>query len=103
MQGSIYQVDKIPILDIPVFDTPDEKVKLRIINLVDQVLELNEHLQKETLPKQKNQLLEKINKSEKLINQMFYKLYKLDQSEIDVIEGGQGDLGMGKAVHYLPS
>ena len=74
-----------------------------IINLVDQLLESNEHLHKETLPKQKNQLLEKINKSEKLINQMFYKLYKLDQSEIDVIEGGQGDLGMGKAVHYLPS
>ena len=87
MQGSIYQVDKIPILDIPVFDTPDEKAKLGIINLVDQVLELNEHLQKETLPKQKNQLLEKINKSEKFINQMFYSLYQLDQSEIDVIEG----------------
>jgi len=86
MQGNLYQVDKEPLLEIPIFDTHDNSVKLAVINHVDQLLQLNKDLQIATLPNQKEQLQAQIGYHEDQINILVYKLYGLTDKEIKIIE-----------------
>jgi adenine-specific DNA-methyltransferase len=90
MQGCLFQVDKEPILNIPIFNTPNETVKNQIIKHVDQLLQLNKDLQTATLPNQKEQLNAKISYHEDQINSLVYELYSLTDEEIRVIEGKKG-------------
>lgn len=73
MQGSNYQLDKEPLLQIPIFNT--KEVKPMVI-IVDQILSA-----KEKNPKADTSPLEK------QLDEMVYKLYDLTEEEIKIIEG----------------
>jgi len=73
MQGNAYQLDKEPLLEIPIYK-PADKDANEIAKLVDQIL----------LDKQKG---ENTNFYEQQIDQMIYKLYDLTKQEIKIIEG----------------
>jgi adenine-specific DNA-methyltransferase len=70
MQGDNYQVDKEPILDIPIYQTKDTKP---FEVLVDKIIQL----------KQENKQTKKL---EDEIDNMVYQLYGLDQDDINTIE-----------------
>ncbi|MDR2965979.1 MAG: N-6 DNA methylase [Treponema sp.] len=86
MQGNIFQVDKEPILNIPLLDTNDEGKKSQVIKYAKLLLNLYKELQNATLPNQKEQLKTQILHSEDKINKIFYELYKLTHEEIRIIE-----------------
>lgn len=74
MQGNIYQVDKEPLLNIPLFK-PNKEQEQSIIVLVDNIIEL-----KQADPKADTSTLE----SE--IDQIVYQLYELTDEEIKIVE-----------------
>lgn len=86
MQGNIYQVDKEPILGIPIFDCKDKATKEQIIKCVEQLLQLNADLKTETLPNKIEQIKNRIDHTESKTNQIFYELYNLTIDEIKLIE-----------------
>jgi len=96
MQGTNYQIDKEPILQIPIFvpDLPNDDYN-QLLNLVDQMLKLNKDLQAATLPQQIEQLKSRIAYTDKKIDQLVYRLYDLTDDEIRIVESGTGGLGSG--------
>ncbi|WP_336018414.1 Eco57I restriction-modification methylase domain-containing protein [Fusobacterium polymorphum] len=71
MQGSNYQIDKEPLMNIPI-KIADENIENKIIDLVDEIIELKK-LNKDT------QFLED------RIDEMVYKLYGLTEEEKELI------------------
>ncbi|HED7642202.1 TPA: class I SAM-dependent DNA methyltransferase [Campylobacter jejuni] len=80
MQGNNYQIDKEPLLNIPIVDTNSKNKKLadELINLVDEILKAKEQ--------DKNANTQEL---ENKINSLVYKLYNLNEEEIKTIEGKQ--------------
>ncbi|WP_301754231.1 type IIG restriction enzyme/methyltransferase [Campylobacter coli] len=78
MQGNNYQIDKEPLLNIPIVDTNSKNKKLadELINLVDEILKAKEQ--------DKNANIQEL---ENKINSLVYKLYNLTEDEIKIIEG----------------
>ncbi len=78
MQGNNYQIDKEPLLNIPIVDTNSKNKKLadELINLVDEILKAKEQ--------DKNANTQEL---ENKINSLVYKLYNLTEDEIKIIEG----------------
>ena len=74
MQGGNYQIDKEPILEIPIL-IGSEKQQKEIISIVDKILEI-----KKSNPKAD------ISNLEDQIDNLVYKLYGLNGEEIKVIE-----------------
>ncbi|MEI7425528.1 MAG: N-6 DNA methylase [Candidatus Moraniibacteriota bacterium] len=74
MQGSNFQIDKDPIIDLPLIDGSKEE-QGRIINLVDQSL---------TIKKQNKDADTKNIESQ--IDQLVYELYGLAEEEIGIVE-----------------
>lgn len=72
MQGRIFQLDKEPLLQIPIKKASDEIVN-KIVNLVDKVIEL------------KNNNIDSRIVEEK-IDTIIYDLYELTDREIEIIE-----------------
>ncbi|MBX3165315.1 MAG: N-6 DNA methylase [Bacteroidetes bacterium] len=89
MQGNLYQVDKEPILGIPIFDTPNNAAKEQIIKLVEQVLKLNKEKHETKLESKIEQLQNRIDYCEQKINEVVYELYELTKEEIAVIENSK--------------
>ncbi|HED9518715.1 TPA: Eco57I restriction-modification methylase domain-containing protein [Campylobacter coli] len=77
MQGNNYQIDKEPLLNIPIVDTNSKNKKLadELINLVDEILKAKEQ--------DKNANTSPL---EEKINNMVYKIYNLTEEEIKIIE-----------------
>jgi len=75
MQGHAYQIDKGPILEIPIY-VPDNELEQPIVDLVDQII-----------TSKKNDPLTDTTNYEKQIDDMVYKLYDLTDEEIAIIEG----------------
>ncbi|EAL4850385.1 class I SAM-dependent DNA methyltransferase [Campylobacter jejuni] len=77
MQGNNYQIDKEPLLNIPIVDTNSKNEKLadELINLVDEILKAKEQ--------DKNANTQEL---ENKINSLVYKLYNLTEEEIKIIE-----------------
>ncbi|EIQ9593654.1 class I SAM-dependent DNA methyltransferase [Campylobacter jejuni] len=77
MQGNNYQIDKEPLLNIPIVDTNSKNKKLahELINLVDEILKAKEQ--------DKNVNTQEL---ENKINSLVYKLYNLTEEEIKIIE-----------------
>ncbi|EJP1673406.1 Eco57I restriction-modification methylase domain-containing protein [Campylobacter coli] len=77
MQGNNYQIDKEPLLNIPIVDTNSKNKKLadELINLVDGILKAKEQ--------DKNANTQEL---ENKINSIVYKLYNLTEEEIKIIE-----------------
>lgn len=87
--GDLLQVDKGPLLAIPILKTSAEKEKI-IVELVDKMLELNQDLQKEKQGTNKhNHLQSEITRTNKIIDEKVYKLYGLSKKEIEIIEKGE--------------
>lgn len=77
MQGNNYQLDKEPLLQIPIYKAHNNQQQ-KIIILVNQILAA-----KKANPKADTTTLEK------LIDEMVYKLYDLTEEEIKIIEGNE--------------
>ncbi|EDO8817124.1 class I SAM-dependent DNA methyltransferase [Campylobacter coli] len=77
MQGNNYQIDKEPLLNIPIVDTNSKNKKLadELINLADEILKAKEQ--------DKNANTQEL---ENKINSLVYKLYNLTEEEIKIIE-----------------
>ncbi|HEF9797317.1 TPA: Eco57I restriction-modification methylase domain-containing protein [Campylobacter coli] len=77
MQGNNYQIDKEPLLNIPIVDTnsKNEKLANKLISLVDEILKAKEQ--------NKNANTQEL---ENKINSLVYKLYNLTEDEIKIIE-----------------
>ncbi len=81
MQGSNYQIDKEPILSIPLIKVEQEKQK-PFVELVDKILAItgkSDYLKNSIKQKQ-------VFEYEKQIDQLVYKLYGLTSEKINIIE-----------------
>ncbi|EDO9075095.1 class I SAM-dependent DNA methyltransferase, partial [Campylobacter coli] len=78
MQGNNYQIDKEPLLNIPIvtINSKNQKIADELINLVDEILKVKEQ--------DKNANTQEL---ENKINSLVYKLYNLTDDEIKIIEG----------------
>ncbi|MCV3473593.1 Eco57I restriction-modification methylase domain-containing protein [Campylobacter sp. CNRCH_2014_2849] len=78
MQGNNYQIDKEPLLNIPIVDinSKNEKLANELISLVDEILNLKEQDKNANIKTQETK-----------INSIVYKLYNLNEEEIKIIEG----------------
>ncbi|EOA4964151.1 Eco57I restriction-modification methylase domain-containing protein [Campylobacter coli] len=77
MQGNNYQIDKEPLLNIPIvtINSKNQKLADELINLVDEILKAKEQ--------DKNANTQEL---ENKINSLVYKLYNLTEDEIKIIE-----------------
>ncbi|EAL1875183.1 class I SAM-dependent DNA methyltransferase [Campylobacter coli] len=77
MQGNNYQIDKEPLLNIPIvtINSKNQKIADELINLVDEILKAKEQ--------DKNANTQEL---ENKINSLVYKLYNLTEEEIKIIE-----------------
>ncbi|EAI8930293.1 class I SAM-dependent DNA methyltransferase [Campylobacter coli] len=77
MQGNNYQIDKEPLLNIPIvtINSKNQKIADELINLVDEILKAKEQ--------NKNANTQEL---ENKINSLVYKLYNLTEEEIKIIE-----------------
>ncbi|EAH6129230.1 class I SAM-dependent DNA methyltransferase [Campylobacter jejuni] len=78
MQGNNYQIDKEPLLNIPIvtINSKNQKIADELINLVDEILKAKEQ--------DKNANTSPL---EEKINNIVYKIYNLTEEEIKTIEG----------------
>lgn len=88
MQGSNYQVDKEPLLNIPIVNTKDEKVKSKLVKLVDNIIAINKKLVGENNPNTKEILERQVRALDGEIDKLVYGLYGLSDNEIRIIENG---------------
>ncbi|MEN6622589.1 MAG: TaqI-like C-terminal specificity domain-containing protein, partial [Smithella sp.] len=74
MQGLIYQIDKEPLLSIPII-APSQKIQEEIANIVDQIISIKQ-----------NSLNSDTTMFEERIDKLIYGLYGLTKDEIAIIE-----------------
>ncbi|MDR0328808.1 MAG: hypothetical protein LBI05_10980, partial [Planctomycetaceae bacterium] len=86
MQGLQYQVDKEPLLNIPLVDTEDKAIKKKIISFVDDLLQLYPRLESALFIERTN-IESRIKYLESEINKLVYTLYGLTPEEIAIVEG----------------
>jgi len=75
MQGNNFQIDKEPLLKIPIY-FPSEDEQKPIISIVDKIIELI---------KSGNYKKEKVEELQNQIDILIYNLYKLNEDEIEII------------------
>ena len=85
MQGSNYQVDKEPLLNIPIVNTKDEKVKSKLVKLVDNIIAINKKLVGENNPNTKEILERQVRALDGEIDKLVYKLYNLIEDDIRIL------------------
>ena len=85
MQGLQYQVDKEPLLNIPLVDTDDKAIKKKIIHCVDDLLQLYPVRDTALFSGRKN-IENNILYLEREINKLVYELYGLTAEEIAIVE-----------------
>ena len=86
MQGDNFQVDKEPLLAIPlVLVSAEEQAPL--ISLADQMLETQGRLQQAPSDEDKNILEKRVAIIDKQIDQAVYQLYGLMEEEVKIVEG----------------
>ncbi len=93
MQGDMLQVDREPLIDIPIrtidFNNPDDVAKHdRIVKLVDRMLDLHKRLTKAKVPAEKTRIQRQINTADNQIDKLVYELYNLTKEEIKIVENG---------------
>lgn len=88
--GDLLQVDKGPLLEVPIHIGDKEQQKL-VITLVDKMLDLNKNLTEETRDSEKwKKIRTEIERTDKEIDQKIYELYGLTDEEIKTVETGTG-------------
>ena len=87
MQGNNYQLDKEPLVGVPIY-IDDKNQQKQIIILVDIILALNKELRKSTENSdQWHKIKDEIAKTDKKIDQKVYELYGLTEEERKVVGG----------------
>jgi adenine-specific DNA-methyltransferase len=84
MQGNNYQIDKEPILDIPIKEgsVVEQKSLVEVIGKIINDMQGNDYMQNSV--KQA-----KVKEYERQIDQMIYKLYGLSKEEIEIVENSK--------------
>ena len=85
-QGDQLQIDKEPLLNLPLIKTDNKKLHDDLIALVDVMLDLNKKIQT-AKGSQKDQIQRQIEKTDKEIDDIVYKLYNITEVEKKIIEG----------------
>lgn len=86
LQGEQLQIDKEPLLSVPIFVGNKEEQTL-ISNLVDKMLKLNLEFKKVIENSEKwNSIKSEIEKTDKKIDEKVYKLYGLTSAEIETVK-----------------
>ncbi len=86
LQGDLLQVDKDPLMEIPIC-VGNKKQQKVIIDFVDKMLELNKQLKSIPENSEKwNSVKAEIEKTDKEIDQKVYELYGLTEDEIKIVE-----------------
>jgi len=77
MQGNIYQVDKEPLINIPIkkVTVQEQKSFIALVNEIFAIIKSEDNLKKTKIKKYENQ-----------IDQMVYQLYGLTDDEIEIVE-----------------
>ena len=89
MQGSNFQIDKEPLLNLPL-SNPDKKIQEQLAQLVDKVTKLHQDFRNTPANTDKWHLLKtELEKLEHQIDQEIYKLYDLTSEEIKIVEQEQ--------------
>ena len=86
-QGEQLQIDKEPLLSIPIYLTQNKEKEKILVSLVDTITELNKEFQKTPENSNKwNSIKSEIEKIDKKIDEEVYKLYNLTPEEIKIVE-----------------
>ena len=85
MQGNNYQLDKEPLLKIPIITVDQEKMS-DLINLVDSILDLNKELANQNNQNKEKIIETQIELTNNQINHLVYELYDLSDEDIEIIE-----------------
>ena len=86
MQGDNFQVDKEPLLAIPLVSIATEE-QAPLISLADQMLEAQSRLQHTLSDEDKKFLEQRAAIIDKQIDKAVYKLYGLTEDEVKIVEG----------------
>ena len=86
MQGDNFQVDKEPLLELPLIHT-SEKQNEELERLVDDMLDTLKKLELAKFENDKKFLAQRIELFDSKINSAVYALYGLSEEEINIIEG----------------
>jgi len=81
LQGNQYQIDKVPLITIPILNPAKEILDI-FIELVDKILSITK--EKDYLQSPKKQA--KVKVLERVIDQLVYQLYGLTEEEIRIVE-----------------
>ena len=86
MQGDNFQVDKEPLLAIPLISVSAEE-QAPLISLADQMLETQGRLQQALSEDDKKLLEKRAAIIDKQIDKAVYQLYGLTEEEVKIVEG----------------
>lgn len=81
-QGEQLQIDKAPLLEIPIIKKEDE----RVIKNVDLLIGLTKKLESVNLESEREIVRKQINALEKQNDEIIYKLYGLTEKEIEIVD-----------------
>ena len=92
MRGGYYSYESRFIRHLPIraidFSDPADKARHdRIVELVDQMLNLNKQLAEAKVPQAKTVLQRQIDTADRQIDRLVYELYELTEDEIKIVEG----------------
>jgi hypothetical protein len=92
VQGGFYRlkiayIQQVPIRTIKFDDPADTARHDRMVELVEQMLDLNKQLAEATVPQTKTVLQRQIETTDRQIDRLVYELYELTEEEIKIIEG----------------
>ena len=85
MQGNIFQVDKAPLLNIPIFKSKDKTIVAKLAKLVDDISLAIRNQSMVTTQREKDFLTNKIISIKTQINSEVYSLYALNKEDIEII------------------
>ena len=85
-QGNIFQVDKAPLLNIPIVNSKDKTEVTKLAQLVDDISLAKQNQTNATTQKEQEFLDKKIVSIENQINVMVYDLYDITPVEVIIIE-----------------
>jgi len=85
-QGDQLQVDKEPLLNLPLVKLEDTSLEDQIVKMVDRIIEIYKRLQSSRLYNEKEHYKNEINSIENDLNKIFYKIYGLTSDETKIIE-----------------
>ncbi len=84
--GNMFQIDKEPLLQIPIYKTEDKKLESKLIELVDKMIDLKQKHATTLSDNSKESIANQIKSTDYHIDKLVYELYGLTEDEIKIIE-----------------